>query len=109
MNESFKLSLKNCVDESEEGVKVILNVKPKSRVEDLKFEFKELVFCTKTPPVKGKANTALIKFLSKVFEVPSSAIERVSGHREKSKIVKVKGISKDIAIRKLINYLSKSQ
>ena len=108
MNESLKLILRKYIEEVEDGVKIFLNVKPKSRIEGLKYEFDELVFFTKEPPVKGKANTALMKFLSKVFDVSTSAVEIISGHKDRSKTVKIKGIPKDIAISKLLNYLSKT-
>ncbi|MHA1834361.1 MAG: DUF167 domain-containing protein [Candidatus Baldrarchaeia archaeon] len=108
MNESLKLILRKYIEEVEDGVKIFLNVKPKSRIEGLKYEFDELVFYTKEPPVKGKANAALMKFLSKVFEVSTSAVEIISGHKDRSKTVKIKGILKDIAISKLLNYLSKT-
>ena len=101
------MDLGKCIQLVEDGVIMTLYVKPKSRVENLKLEFGELIFHTKESPVKGKANTALIKFLSKILEVPTSTVKITSGHKDRSKIVKIKGIPKDVAISKLLNYLSK--
>jgi uncharacterized protein (TIGR00251 family) len=39
------------------------------------------------PPIDGKANKQLIKYLSKLFKVRQSAITLVSGHRSRQKRV----------------------
>jgi len=106
MKKSLEFGLRECVQVVKDGVVMTLRVRPKSRVEDLKLEFSELIFHTKESPVKGKVNTALIKFLSKILEVPTSTVKIISGQKDRSKIVKIKGIPKDIAIRKLLNYLT---
>ncbi len=41
------------------------------------------------PPEKGKANTELIKFLSKHFNAPKEAITIVSGKNDPLKLVKI--------------------
>ena len=41
------------------------------------------------PPVEGKANEALLRFLAKEFGVPPSSIEIVRGHRSREKIIRV--------------------
>lgn len=41
------------------------------------------------PPVDGKANEELVRFLAKVLDVPRSSIEIVSGHTAKRKIVRL--------------------
>ncbi|MBI5654302.1 DUF167 domain-containing protein [Candidatus Uhrbacteria bacterium] len=41
------------------------------------------------PPVDGKANGALIKFLSDVLDIPKSSIEVLKGHSSKQKIVEI--------------------
>jgi uncharacterized protein (TIGR00251 family) len=44
------------------------------------------------PPVKGKANEALVKLLAKTFRVRKTQIEIVSGHKAQRKMVKVEGV-----------------
>jgi uncharacterized protein len=44
----------------------------------------------KAPPEKGKANEELVKFLSKHFNVPQSAILLKAGKNSAKKIVEVK-------------------
>jgi len=45
------------------------------------------------PPVDGKANTALIKFLAKILGVKKSSVEIVAGEKSLSKIVSVLDLS----------------
>jgi hypothetical protein len=45
------------------------------------------------PPVEGKANEALVRFFAELFNVPSSAIEIVSGGQSRNKVVRVAGMS----------------
>jgi uncharacterized protein len=45
------------------------------------------------PPVEGRANEALVRFLAEFFDVPPSAIEIVSGGQSRSKVLRVAGVS----------------
>ncbi len=45
------------------------------------------------PPVDGKANKELIRFLSEALSVPKSAVEIVRGDKTKDKTVKISGLS----------------
>ncbi len=45
----------------------------------------------KAPPVEGKANEALVKFLADALGVSRSAVEIVSGHTSRKKVVRIKG------------------
>ena len=47
------------------------------------------------PPVKDKANRALVKLLAKALGVSSSQVEIVSGHKARRKTVQVRGIDAD--------------
>ncbi|GAB1262823.1 DUF167 family protein [Aurantivibrio plasticivorans] len=42
-----------------------------------------------SPPVDGKANTQLIKFLSKAFGVPKSHVSLLKGHTSRQKTVSI--------------------
>jgi len=46
-----------------------------------------------TPPVDGKANQALIKFLSKILKVSKSQIEIVQGETSRTKTLRINGIT----------------
>ena len=47
------------------------------------------------PPVDGKANKELLRFLSEVLGVPSRALELVSGQTGRHKVVRVAGLAPD--------------
>jgi len=44
------------------------------------------------PPVEGKANAALIRFLAELLGVRQRQVEIVSGERSRSKVVRVTGL-----------------
>jgi hypothetical protein len=44
------------------------------------------------PPVEGKANEALIRYLSKELGISPSSIEMIKGHHSREKTLKVSGI-----------------
>jgi uncharacterized protein (TIGR00251 family) len=41
------------------------------------------------PPVEGRANAALIDFLSKILDIPKSKIEIIAGHSRRDKLVSI--------------------
>ena len=43
------------------------------------------------PPVDGKANVAVVEFLSEVFSVPRSAVQVVTGERSRNKVIRIAG------------------
>ncbi len=46
------------------------------------------------PPVKGKANSELIRFLSQEFKVKKSDVKILSGAGEKTKLIKIIDVNK---------------
>ena len=44
------------------------------------------------PPVDGKANKALIKYFSGIFEIPSSRTEILSGFKSRNKLLVIRGM-----------------
>lgn len=58
------------------------------------------------PPVKGKANKALIDFLAKELGVKKSEIEIVSGHTSRVKKIKVMGEGTEKILQELIDNIS---
>lgn len=57
------------------------------------------------PPVEGKANKALIKYLSEVLDIPSSKIEIVAGNTGRDKIVSILEADSDVVHKKLVEHL----
>jgi uncharacterized protein (TIGR00251 family) len=48
------------------------------------------------PPVDGKANAALCKFLARAAGVPPSRVSVVRGQTSRDKVVRVEGITEDL-------------
>ncbi len=53
------------------------------------------------PPVEGRANEALARFLSEVLEVRQSQVAIVSGERSRHKVVRISGLSPEELRRRL--------
>lgn len=47
------------------------------------------------PPVEGKANQQLIKFLSDVLNVPKSSVDIVAGQTSRDKLVSILGMNSE--------------
>jgi len=45
------------------------------------------------PPVEGKANDALIRFLAEKLGIPASEIEIIRGHHTREKILRISGMN----------------
>jgi uncharacterized protein (TIGR00251 family) len=56
------------------------------------------------PPVDGKANSALIEFLSRVLGVRRSDIEIVAGETSRNKLVTIAGIDPATVQDRLLNF-----
>lgn len=54
------------------------------------------------PPVDGAANAELVRLLAGLLDVPTRAIAIASGHRGRSKIVRVTGIDVETCRTKLL-------
>ena len=53
------------------------------------------------PPVEGKANQALIRFLSDALDIPRSQLSIVSGETGRNKAVLITGITREDLISRL--------
>jgi uncharacterized protein (TIGR00251 family) len=54
------------------------------------------------PPVEGKANAALIDFLSDLLGVPKSKVEIVGGLTSRDKLVSILGLDADTVQKKIL-------
>ena len=55
------------------------------------------------PPVDGKANEAIVKFLAKLAKLPNSSVRIVSGFTSATKIIELEGIDADTLDRVIVN------
>ncbi len=44
------------------------------------------------PPVEGKANEALVKFLASLLDVPRSSLEIIAGQSSRNKVIRIRGV-----------------
>ncbi len=93
--------LEKIVEEVVGGVKLRIYVKPESPKEELKLEYGELVFYTPEPPIAGRANASLKRFLSRIFRIPSGRIEITYGLRDKVKTVVIRDADKEYVVESL--------
>jgi uncharacterized protein len=53
----------------------------------------QLKIAVHAPPIEGRANRALIVFLSELFSVPKSSVELVNGELSRSKVFLLRGVT----------------
>ncbi len=79
--------------ETKEGVLIAVLLQPRaSRTEVVGVEGGMLKVRVQAPPVKGRANAALVQLLAEVLGVPKRDIEVVRGHTGRRKQVLVRGV-----------------
>jgi uncharacterized protein (TIGR00251 family) len=57
------------------------------------------------PPVEGKANEALLKFLAKVLDVPIRQLEIVAGVNGRDKLISVIDMDANTLHKKIVDYI----
>lgn len=69
-------------------------VKPNSKINTIILEEGPIISIKlKAPAQDGKANEALIKFLSEIFDVPKSNIRIATGHTSRIKRLNIEGFN----------------
>ena len=67
------------------GILVNIKIVPNSSKNDIVLEDEFVKVKVTAQPIEGKANKALIEFLSKKFKIPKTSIEIVKGETTKEK------------------------
>ena len=89
-----------------DGLKVFVRLSPKAKREGIEGVHTDpdgterIKIAVSAPPVDGKANEALIKWLSKHLHIAKSAITLVSGATDRSKTLLIAGDAAEL-IKKL--------
>ena len=65
----------------------------------------QLKIAVHAPPLKGRANQALIAFLAETFGLPKNAVELVSGELSRSKVIMLRGVTAEKAKKTLDDLL----
>jgi uncharacterized protein (TIGR00251 family) len=63
----------------------------------------EIAVAVTAPPVEGKANSHLIKFIAKKIGVPKSACSIIKGHTARNKVVKIDDVENSEIRTRLMN------
>ena len=58
------------------------------------------------PPLEGRANEALLKFLAKILEVPVSRLEIVAGEGGRDKLVSVTDMDAAFLHKKILEHIT---
>lgn len=83
------------LEERVEGIIIAVRAQPGARRTAITGEHDgALRIAVTTAPEKGQANKAIVKILSKSFQLPKSAIELVSGTTSRQKKFLLRGLSK---------------
>ena len=80
--------------EGSENTKVKIRVTPRAKCDEVYYILEDGTVKVRltAPPVEGKANKALIKYFSGIFEIPRSRIEILSGFKSRNKLVTIRGM-----------------
>jgi len=90
------------VRDTPEGVTLRVRVQPRASREGIGGEREgALVVRLTAPPVEGRANEALARFLGRALGVPPSAVRVVQGAAGRDKRVAVAGVSAAAALERL--------
>lgn len=81
--------------ETKDGIILNLKISPNASKNMFVFEETGLKVKITAQPIDGKANKALIEFLSKQFKVPKTYFEIVKGETSKEKTILIKNIDDD--------------
>ena len=58
------------------------------------------------PPVEGKANEALLKFLAEILDVHLSCLDIVAGAGGRDKLISVTDMDASVLLRKIVEHIS---
>jgi len=77
--------------EKDNNVVISITVKPNSKTQEVFYDsdIATLVFYLKSPPDKGKANKELLKFITKLLDIPSANIQLTSGQTSRDKTITI--------------------
>ncbi|TFG19862.1 MAG: YggU family protein [Promethearchaeota archaeon] len=81
--------------EKNDSIIMEVYVKPNSKEEKLEWDENTFILQLTASPVKGKANKAIIQFLSNFFRISKNQISIISGLKSKSKKILICELNQD--------------
>lgn len=109
MIEEYEEVLYRYVSEGGNHVDITIHVKPGSNETRLVVESGELIFYTREPAEKGRANASLVHFLSKVLGLPISKVDIVYGIRSRVKRVRIYDAKLDQVLPKIAKAIASQE
>ena len=93
------------IRETKEGLIINLKISPNAAKNDIVKDETGVKIKLTAQPIEGKANKALLEFLSKKLKVPKTSIEIIKGETSKDKtlLIKVTDNDKISDIKKLFD------
>ena len=92
----------SCLRADKSGLVLSVRVSPRSSRNEIVGEIDDtLRIRLQAPPVDGKANKALLRFLADMLDVASSRLSLLSGETARSKRVLIAGVSSSDVMRRL--------
>lgn len=90
----------------EEKLMLAVRVIPRARKNEIteNADGSRLKIRLQAPPVDGKANQALIKFLAEIMEIPASNIEIISGEKSRDKLLLIRGLDLSTASQRFLEF-----
>ncbi len=80
-----------------------LKVKPGARVTGFQGRLGDAwKLCVQAPPVEGKANEAVLRYLADFLDVPKTNIQLLSGQTNSIKVLEISGISSEALERAIL-------
>ena len=94
---------KTAIWDTEDGVFLRVLVRPKSTLKQMGFDANQdtLVVNIKSPAREGKANSELLKRMSKVLGISTGNIRLVSGHKSREKTLLITGLTLEVVRGKI--------
>jgi uncharacterized protein len=90
------------IQESAKGITFAVKVHPRARKNAITGVVGDALKLSLTaPPVEGKANQAVIEFFADLFAIPRSSVTIASGETSRNKVVRIAGVSKPLAEKRL--------
>ncbi len=85
------------------GAAIAVRVSPRASKNEISEIMKDGTIKIKltTPPVDGKANQALIEFLSELLGIPPSKFEIVMGSTNRNKLIAIEGIDAEMLQKRI--------
>ena len=98
------MSNKNLNSHQDEKATLSIRIQPNASKNQVVGRFDEAIRIKITaPPVEDKANKECLKFLSDILRVPKTSISIIKGHKTRSKMIQVLGMSSDMCLQRLIS------